>query len=1792
MKTFANMPISRTPQKPSQAEEDDFDGFDNESVAGAAAAVAASDAVHTNEEDEDSELLPLIRQRQNTYRKLIRIQDTVLLESAPGDLAKLRVSKQKLLSIYEEFSGFHNQIIANTPNSEVKGQEREYIRFEQVYDWTLCTVEGRIIKCEAQQIKSAASSTPQVIIHQQPLKAPIPIFDGDYMKWPKFKAMFMDVMAQSRDSDAIKLYHLDKALVDKAAGVIDARTINEGNYAHAWNILTERYENQRVIVETHIHGLLTLPKMSGESSKELQDLLDKCINHVESLKYLKQEITGISELVIVYLLTSALDSSTRRHWEQSLTPRELPKYKPTVSFLKSQIEILERWEQSCPPPPPKPSATKPVQTPKVASQRSHAATTNQLTTTTEKCAFCGESHYNFQCNKLSFMSPAEKIETVRSAGVCFNCFRKGHFSKNCPSSKACRKCQKRHHTQLHEDDTKSVTNDGSSPKHETNVMVQSGNEESLKLSEVEETTVSTTCSCSQAQVPKTVLLLTAIVVAMDQHNQPLQCRVLLDSGSQVNFVTEKFANSLGIPKERTNVPIAGINNLRTTARDKVVVQLRSRCTDFQAELECLVTPKVTGKIPSASINVEGFDIPSGIQLADPTFFKADNIDMLLGAEVFFKLLKPGCITIEDDLPELRNSQLGWLVTGTVKANSTVQYTQVASIESIEESIQRFWHVEEVPDAVETTSEEQKCEDHFVKTHFRDDTGRYVVRLPLKENADQLDNCRALALKRFFMLEQRLQRQPELKAQYVEFINEYKTLEHCKRVDEANDDANVKTYYMPHHAVLRPGSSTTKCRVVFDASAKSSPSNHSLNDVLMVGPVVQSELFTVTIRSRKHRYVFKADVAKMYRQIRHHPDDMRYLRTFWRINPTDHLEILEMTTVTYGTASAPFQATRCLVQLAQDEGEKYPLAAKIIIKDTYVDDVLSGCDTLQEAKEAVIQLKELLNEGKFPIHKWCSNSPHVLEHIPPEEQELLTEDNTIKSLGLIWQPTTDILRIAGVSLANDNRRATKRTIYSDIAKLYDPLGLVAPVVVRAKLLVQQLWRCKSDWDDPVNDELNDQWRELQQSLPNLSEIEIPRQVTYNDAVYYDLQGFADASNVAYGACVYVRSIFPDGSAKSRLLCSKSKVAPLHTMTTPRMELCAALLLSRLVSKVIPIMEMDFIHVDLWSDSQITLAWLRKDPDRLEVFVRNRVAEILRLTNGFQWNYVGTKNNPADVVSRGQLPSMLAKNELWWKGPEFLTASHIDSAPVEEIPEENLPELKTNVVVTAAIIEEQLPVFNKFSCFRKLQQVIGWVLRFKGNACKRKENRVMLRHLTIQELRQATLAIIRVVQQMDFKEEIHRLESDAPCKRLGALNPFYDNGVLRVGGRLKHSRLPEESKHQIILPNSNPIVKLLIRSMHNECLHVGPAGLLSAIRQRYWLLNARSTIRQILRTCIRCFRTNPPGTSQLMGELPKQRVVPSPPFSVTGVDYAGPILVKQGRYRPKIIKSYIAVFVCMATKAIHLELVSDMTTDAFLAALKRFIARRGIVTEMHSDNGTNFRGAHHELHRLYELFEDQQTKDEINNFCQAKEMEWHFIPPDAPEFGGLWEAAVKSTKSHLKKVVGNATLNFEELSTLLCEIEAVLNSRPLFAQSIDPTDPEVITPAHFLIGRPLTAMPEPMLSDERVSRLDRWQHLHLMRQHFWIAWSRDYLSSLQPRKKNWNTVSNIKPGMIVLLQDKNRPPLQWKLGRVIAVYPGADNLVRAVDVFSEGTTYRRPITKLSVLPIEENQGLLDDKSSKPE
>ena len=509
--------------------------------------------------------------------------------------------------------------------------------------------------------------------------------------------------------------------------------------------------------------------------------------------------------------------------------------------------------------------------------------------------------------------------------------------------------------------------------------------------------------------------------------------------------------------------------------------------------------------------------------------------------------------------------------------------------------------------------------------------------------------------------------------------------------------------------------------------------------------------------------------------------------------------------------------------------------------------------------------------------------------------------------------------------------------------------------------------------------------------------------------------------------------------------------------------------------------------------------------------------------------------------------------------------------------DLPEQK---LVTHSALTLEIPDFdfNLFFSLLKLQRVFAYCLRF----IRRLRNKeIVSGSLNASELTDSLNHLLRMCQIQSFAKDYNTLKNNrslANSSQLLCLKPYIDEmNLIRVGGRIQGANVSVDQKHPIVLHNKHPLTNLILKHEHVRLLHCGPQQLLYTVRQRFWPICGRRLSRSVVKRCITCFRANPVTASYNMGNLPKYRVTAfQPVFSHTGLDYAGPISIRDRKTRnPKILKAYICIFVCMSTKCVHLEIVSDLTSQAFLAVLKRFIARRGKPLHLYSDNGTNFVGANSALLEVL-----KSNSDKIGSHLSAEGIYWHFIPPRAPNFGGLWEAGVKSLKFHLKRIIADASLTYEDLSTVITQIEGVMNSRPLSPLSSDPQDLTPLTPAHFLVGKPLTSLPEEDVSNITENRLTKFQRYQQLVQQFWKRWNKEYISELQSRvkwKKNFPNL--LKIGSLVIIKEDNVPVCKWKIGRVIELHPGVDNVTRVVTVqCSDHSLCKRAITKLCVLPVD--------------
>ncbi|XP_058465271.1 uncharacterized protein LOC131438898 [Malaya genurostris] len=1728
--------------------------------------------------------------------KLLRMRDTLQEETISVHLLKLHV--ETLRRTADEFEKVYSEIIPLLAKERRAATRIEYSNFELIHNDIYVTLQTRIEQLDQQSKVQGCRNIPSTVSSLAPvapvyvqapaphLQAPFPTFNGTLDNWYSFKCLFQSIMARyTNETDAMKILHLRNSLTGEAKDKIDQEVVNNSDYATAWKILEDAYEDKRLIMDTHIDAILECQKITKDNrSRSLSKMVELCVKHTDALKGHGFPVVGLAELILVNVLYKKLDKETQEQWETRLGNDELPDFHEFIDFLRERGRILQRTSRSqqvlghqaaiCP------NKRQPV------NPKSHLPSNSFVQIAKEICPCCKSEHSIYKCEKFKALPLSERKAFVFKVKLCFNCLKSKHQVNKCPSEQGCKiqGCGRKHHSLLHGNDSSNTANSGKEENGE--IHETESNDQSQKQQTAPDNRNCATSLCANSSgFRHQVILSTAQVLVHGRGDSLVKCRALLDSGSDSNIISEKLAAKLNLRMTSVDFPISGLNNIETRVKHQLATSFHSCNNPFESKImDFLVVPRVTSNLPIFKIDSRSWSIPAGIRFADPLFYSPGEVDMIIGNEVFFDLVKRGRLKLGDDGITLAETELGWVVAGLVPIKTTVSqrhmYQLNRSQESLNQTMSKFWELENVYTENSLTADETIVEQHFETTHYREVSGRYVVRLPFNGMEGQLGDSYDAARKRLDKLMVQLAKNPVKQNEYYNFLSEYLSLGHMTETVGCTDGGG---YYIPHHAVYKASSSTTKTRVVFDASAKTT-TGLSLNDTLLVGPTVQNDIVSIILRFCIHQVVLTADISKMYRQVKLYKDDCKYQRILWW-NSDGHLKTYELQTVTYGVASSPHHATRVLLQLAVDEGADLPLAGRIIVEDSYIDDFLTGGSSIEEVIRIYSELTELLRRGGFEVHKFCSNSVDVLNSIPTELQEKQVSfdesgiSNSIKTLGLIWNPQDDYFMFR-TNPFDWQKVPTKRKVLSEIGQLFDPLGFLGPIIVYAKLVMQDIWRLGLDWDQELPAELLDKWKQFRQQLTAVNQIQKPRCVVNDRASTLELHGFSDASKRAYGAVVYIRCITKEGTINVSLVASKSRVAPLKPTTIPRLELCGAKLLAELVLKVISAIKIRFDGVQLWCDSQIVLCWLRKSPHSFNQFVANRVAAIVEMTHGYQWSYIRSEHNPADVISRGLLPNELLHNKQWWCGAPLLSEENPVSYELEPLDESNIPEVRSAVVLTE-IRSKPAIVLDRLSSYKRILRAWVYVHRYiELKVFKRQK----FGEITSDEIREAERSILLLVQHEVFSDARKVLNSNSnqriPFPNLALF--ISEDGLIRVGGRLKHSAIPYDSKHQILLPQKHHITEIITRELHHEYFHVGQNGLLAIVRQHYWPIHAKQVIKKIVSSCQVCARQRPVLGVQYMGNLPEVRVNPSPPFSKVGIDYAGPFMLKLGGRSTKLYKGYVVVFVCMVVKAIHLELVSNLSTDQFIAALQRFSSRRGLPSDIHSDNATTFVGAHHELAALRQMFEDQQHQIKLGEYCSSKGIRWHFIPPRSPHFGGIWEAGVKSMKYHLKRVVGETRLTFEEMSTFLAQTEAILNSRPLCPMSDDPSDYSVLTPSHFLIGRSGVALPVPSYKDEKVGRLNRYQHLQLMNQHFWSKWSREYLHHLQGRQK-WNKKvnQNYKVGSLVLLVEKNLPSQHWKRGRIVALHPGDDNIVRVVVVKTASGEYKRAITEIALMPSVETE-----------
>ena len=863
----------------------------------------------------------------------------------------------------------------------------------------------------------------------------------------------------------------------------------------------------------------------------------------------------------------------------------------------------------------------------------------------------------------------------------------------------------------------------------------------------------------------------------------------------------------------------------------------------------------------------------------------------------------------------------------------------------------------------------------------------------------------------------------------------------------------------------------------------------------------------------------------------------------------------------------------------------------------MDDYLSSFSTVDRGVYVTKQLITLLSKGGFKLKKWISNCKEILRELPTEDVspkiiDLDLEQLPIeRALGVMWDSESDVLRVKAVT---KNVANTKRGILSFVSSVFDPIGIVTPSILEPKLIIQELWKRKIDWDSKIPNDLNSRWQSWLENLKYIDSIEIPRWYGYSELneSKCEIHVFADASSTSYGAVAYLRIISSD-TLHCSFLVGKSRLAPIKTktLTVPKLELQAAVLSSRMKVSLIEELNVDIYKVYMYSDSKAILFDICNDNRQFDTYTMHRLNEIRSNTDISSWHYIPSSLNVADDLTRYYQFNKLVNNDRWLYGPSYLKTQNSEW-PKEIVQAIDLKNLKqssksSNNSQCNHFSRNMQPFINwsYYSSWRKLVRHIAILLQLKSRwVNKKRKCRTGEKILCINTdvLNKSMLTIYKIVQKEHYTAEFELLSKNKEIPKTSSifnLHPTIKDELLVVNSRLKTSFTITHSKNQIILPKDHPVSKLIIQDIHETNLHSGREFTLSQLRQSYWIPRVKGVLRRVIHQCLYCKRQRVKPQAPLMSDLPLERLaVNQKPFSCTGVDCFGPYTVKlskKTRANAATAKRYGIIFTCLTTRAVHLDLLTDMSTDCFIMCLRRFKARRGHTKIIRCDNGGNFVGAERELREAFDKMDHRAIQDQLSRYL----ITWKFNPPVSPWMGGSWESLIKSTKRALNVITKDRLFTHEVLYTFLCEVESILNNRPITAVSDDVNDFEAITPNHILIGESSPNVFPGEVDPSSICLRKKWKVTQAAAEMFWQRWIREYAPSLSIRKKWRRDIRNLKVDDLVLLQSENIPRSHWPLGRIQRVMHGEDGVVRMVEVKTPNNVLIRPTSRVCLLEAAE-------------
>ena len=1300
-------------------------------------------------------------------------------------------------------------------------------------------------------VKSADEMPEKILTDIKLPKITIAEFEGSPMDWPRFWSQFQETIDKRPIAAINKFTYLCGLLGTKVKHNVEALPFTTEGYNRAKAILVDRYGKDAEVVKAYVKEIMDLPLIPNANAKKIHDFSDRLTRAVQALQTLNKlsSVNGYAPMT--------LDKLPGIRGDLTRTDPEWEKW----DFAKL-AEALTLWTRR-----------NPVTDTREAEQKKESP--RKLMNTRERergaikeCVYCSGDHKSTNCTVTKV---AERKEILKEKRLCYNCTAGNHRASLCPSKSSCRICHKRHHTSI-------CDNTSASPSSEQRSLTAM--------------TAAVNHVNSEGIFPYVVIDVNGI-----------RCRALIDSGAGSSYISAKLVQMLTLkPAESKIKRVDMLMESKTTRLETYNITIHGIDSEFKMEA------KVTKVEKSELLNI---DNPQYAQLKgrfkhlrEAKFIDVDSkpllpIHVVLGCGEYarIKTEERPLIGAEAE-PVAEKTKLGWIMMspGAELDSSTMLLTQTS-----QRDYEDLCRLDVLGLADSAEYDQAMVHSEFKEQLQRSSDGWYETGLPWRGDHNQLLNNREGSLRRLKSLRNRLSRKNLLDA-YDGVIQEQ--LEEGV-VEVAPEQPKGTEFYIPHKEVVRDSAESTKLRVVYDASARPSYTEPSLNEFLHAGPPLQNKLWEVLVRVRSFPVALTGDIKKAFLQIRIREAEIDALRFHWQKSDTSPLLTLRFTRALFGLVSSPFLLGGVIEAHLDHWEKKAPEAVAALRKSLYVDDILTGGETVHKAEQRKAEAEQILGDAKFTLHKWSSNAPMKIcdnssdiEEQTAAKQHLGVEPTESILLGLSWNKDLDTLSVVTEPKPES---VTKRSMLRRLAKIYDPLGIASPLLLTGKQMYREVCDQKLPWDADISGGIRKRWEKWEESLPK--QVSIPRAVAplQEEVEKIEIHGFGDASTEGLCAAVYTVTRQPSGVSQE-LLASKSRLAK-RDLTIPRLELIAGHMAVNLVENASRALSEVPLEKHCWLDSTVALWWIKGEGDYKQ-FVANRVAKI-QAAKDITWHYVPTEDNPADLGSRGgQLSTK------WLKGPSWLQERTLwPPNPVINPSKETQAEAKiTRVVLAAAAQEAQtsthFKLLEKFT-LKKALRVSAWVKRFLHNARTPAEKQSG--PLTTEEMEQQYTWWINQVQKEAIKNP--RFEND---KTMLNLQPNAED-ILECQGRI-------QGKYPIYLPDDALFTRRLVEQAHLQTLHGGVGLIMAKIREKYWVPRLRTLAKKVRRECYHCKRfLSKSYQAPMSGPLPKTRTEPATPFQNIGIDFAGPIRYRITKTREG--KAYLVLYSCSLTKGVYLEVLGD-------------------------------------------------------------------------------------------------------------------------------------------------------------------------------------------------------------------------------------------------------------------------------